>query len=152
MRPLYNCYSVTGAATTEGSSCSSPLPLSPVPRERERERERERGRAVLGAKLYNFDMGIMTDHAQPPTSTLARARAHTHFRARHSHLLYIYILISYLYHTFHSYHIYNHTFHSHTEYRERTLYGCMSREFGIIPPEAYPDYDLASGQTSTSIP
>jgi hypothetical protein len=38
------------------------------------------------------------------------------------------------------------------EYRERTLYGCMSREFGVIPPEAYPGYDYASGQTTTAIP
>ena len=38
------------------------------------------------------------------------------------------------------------------EYRERTLYGCMGREFGIIPPEAYPNYDPLSGTTTTSFP
>jgi len=37
------------------------------------------------------------------------------------------------------------------EYRERSLYGCMSREFGVIPPEVYPNWDPSQG-TSTVFP
>ena len=38
------------------------------------------------------------------------------------------------------------------EYRERTLYGCMSREFGVIPPEVYPGYDPSTATPSTAFP